>query len=68
MNLKTLQRSQALFVLSLLPAKDRVELFGNVVVSVFDLGFSQPQDDVGVRLPIRVCRVEVGSLGSTAGQ
>ena len=68
MNLKTLHRSQALFVLSLLPAEDRVELFGNVVVSVLDLSFPQPQDDVGVRLPIRVCWVEVGSLGSTAAQ
>lgn len=43
-------------------AKQRVQLFWNVVLFIFDLGFSQSDCDVGVGLPIYVCRMQICSL------
>lgn len=41
------------------PAKHRVQLLGDVVVSVFDFLLAQSENNVRVRFPVRVSRVQV---------
>lgn len=43
----------------LIPAEHGVQLLGDVVVSVLDFPLAQPQNNVRVRLPVRVSRVQV---------
>lgn len=49
------------FSLHLLP-KYRIELFGDVVLFVFDLRFSQLDDNVWISLTIDISRMKVSSL------
>ena len=43
-------------------AKQRIQLFGDVVLLVFDVGLSQFNRNVGVGFSIDVCRVQVSGL------
>lgn len=49
------------FSLHLLP-KYRIELFGDVVLFVFDLWFSQLDDNVWICLTIDISRMKISSL------
>lgn len=44
------------------PPKDRVQLFRDVIISVFDFVLAKPKNNVRVRFPIRVGWVQVRSL------
>lgn len=41
------------------PPEHRIQLLGNVVVPVFDFILAEPKDNVRVRFPVRVGRVQV---------
>lgn len=45
-----------------LPPKDRIQLFRDVIISVFDFVLAKPKNNVRVRFPIRVGRVQVRCL------
>ncbi len=49
------------FDLEALP-EDRVELFGDVVLLVVDGRFAESDDDVGIRLPVQIRRMQVVGL------
>lgn len=49
------------------PPEHGVQLLGDVVVPVFNFVLAEPEDNVRVRLPIRIGRVQVRSLVGARG-
>ncbi len=59
----TLKQSGKKWSASHAPSKHRIQLFRDIVVSVFDFVLAKPNNNVRVRLPIRVSWVQVRRLG-----
>lgn len=59
----TLKHGGKLQSASYVPSKHRIQLFRNVVVSVFDFVLAEPENNVRVSLPILVSWVQVRCLG-----
>lgn len=50
------------YITVVIPPKNRIQLFGDVIFSVFDFILAKSKNNVRVRFPIWVSRVQVGSL------